>query len=132
MDFLHHGQDQGAKSMLEEMVSQQKRRTSLHSVVAYSGIRAFADDMRLERDKSLCRGTVVALKEVLGHKRHSDQVEAPNHKDSDQEQLAHPAESRRRSRRIHVCRLRQLLVLFIHDEARDGGDEVAEKEVVEA
>lgn len=101
----------------------QKRRISFQTVVAYSGIRAFADDVRLERDEGLCRGTVVTLEEILGHIRHSDQVEARDQKHRDQKHPAHPGEYRqRRSRRIHVHWLRQVLVLFVHDEAWYGGD----------
>lgn len=95
----------------------------MQTVVAYSGIRAFADDVRFERDEGLCRATVVTLKEILWHKRHSDQVEARDQKHRDQKHPARPGEYRRcRSRRVHVHGLRQVLVLFVHDEAWYGGD----------
>jgi hypothetical protein len=107
----------------------------LQEVVAYFGIRAFADDVRFERDEGLGRATVVALKKTLWHKWHSDQVETRDQNNRNQEQLARPGEYRRRmSRRIHVHGLRQLLVLFIHNEGQMAvmeGAEVAEK-VVEA
>lgn len=107
MDLLHRGQDQVAKGMLEEMVSQQKRRISLQEVVAYFGIRAFADDVRFERDEGLGRATVVALKETLWHKWHSDQVETRDQNNCNQKQFARPGEYRRYTpRRIHIHGLR--------------------------
>lgn len=53
-----------------------KENISLQTVSAYPGIGAFANDMCFEWDEGLCRANVVALEEILRHKRHSDQVEA--------------------------------------------------------
>lgn len=70
------GYEGHAKRGSQPPKKKKKKTISLQTVVAYPGIRAFANDMRFERDECLCRANVVALEEILRHKRHSDQVEA--------------------------------------------------------